>query len=152
MAEQHSININILNETDLRIPLSQDMAVGAAKAISKYEDGVFSFLELVYIDETEIRKINQKHLNHDYITDIITFGYNEPDDNAPVEATLFCCAPRIVEQANDFNTDVKSEFLRVFIHGLLHLTGYDDKTAEQKTIMRDKESFYINHILKTYAK
>lgn len=152
MEELHNLDITIHNETALPVPVSKDLAAGAAVQIGKHEDCVFSFLEVVYVDETEIRNINQKHLGHDHITDIITFGYNEPGETSQVEATLFCCATRIVEQAEEFQTDVKSEFLRVFIHGLLHLIGYDDRSEEQKNVMREKESFYLNHILKSYAK
>ncbi|MEX2397559.1 MAG: rRNA maturation RNase YbeY, partial [Balneolales bacterium] len=140
MAEQQHTNLSLLNETDLAIPLSQDLAAKSVEVVSELEDCVFFFIEVVYVDETEIRQINKKHLNHDYVTDIITFNYNEPDDADAVEATLFCCAPRIEEQAGEFGSDIPAEFLRVFIHGLLHLAGYNDQTTEQKTIMREKES------------
>ena len=114
--------------------------------------GSFSFIEVVYVDEKEITHINQKHLSHDYVTDIITFSYHDPSENEPVEATLFCCAPRIQEQAVEFGVDADTEFLRVYIHGLLHLAGYSDELPDQKAVMREKENFYINHIKQPNAK
>ncbi|MEX0686071.1 MAG: rRNA maturation RNase YbeY [Balneolales bacterium] len=152
--EKHPLftDLEILNETDLPIPLSSNLATEIVKAISAGEAKAFSFIEVVFVDEAQITKINKKYLDHHYITDIITFGYNESDQNEPIEATLFCCAPRIVEQATDLGIATDIEFSRVFIHGLLHLTGYRDHSKEEKAIMRDKENLYLNYIARTYAK
>ena len=138
--------LTIINETSLVIPLTRDLALAALRAVIEGEGHDYSFVEVVYVNEEGITEINRKYLNHDYVTDIITFGYNETDQKGPIEATLFCCAPRITEQAEELGVDVKSEFLRVFIHGLLHLTGYEDRSDEEKTIMRERESTYINTI------
>ncbi|MEX0929846.1 MAG: rRNA maturation RNase YbeY [Balneolales bacterium] len=149
---QRTAGITIINETDLPVPLTRNRAAEAASLIGEKENCVFSFVEVVYVDEPGIIEINKKHLNHDYVTDIITFGYNEPGEAGPIEATLFCCAHRIFEQAEELQVDVNSEFLRVFVHGLLHLAGYGDYQAVQKASMREKESFYLNYIKESNAK
>jgi rRNA maturation RNase YbeY len=96
------------------------------------------------VDEDEIVRINKDHLDRDYVTDIITFRYDEPEDKEQIEGTMFCCAPRITEQAKEFNESPKREFLRIYIHGLLHLIGYEDKSDEQKKLMTGKENTYMD--------
>ncbi len=108
----------------------------------KNEQVRFREIELVYVDEDEIVRINHEFLDRDYITDIITFRYDE-DDQA-IEGTLYCCAPRIAEQSAEFKVDPNTEFLRVFVHGLIHLAGHDDQTSDEKKQMTDLEDQYLN--------
>lgn len=136
-------DIQIFNQTSLTIPLTQSYCQEVAEYLSKEEDCNFNFIEVVYVDEDNIVQINREHLDRDYITDIITFRYDDSNQNQDIEGTLFCCAPRIFEQAQELNEATKREFLRIFIHGLLHLTGYDDQSAKQKEEMTQKEEFYL---------
>ncbi len=135
-------DIQVFNETGFSLPLSAQELRKAAKIISENEECSFNFIELVYVDESEIIRINKKHLERDYITDIITFRYDD-NGNSDIEGTLFCCAPRITEQAEELGEDAKREFLRIFVHGLLHLNGYDDQTESQKQRMTQREEFYL---------
>ncbi|MGM0545149.1 MAG: rRNA maturation RNase YbeY [Bacteroidota bacterium] len=136
-------NIQLFNQTELSIPFSESYCRNVAQMIAKNEGCSFSFVEVVYVDENEIVRINKEHLDRDYVTDIITFRYDEPDTPNDIEGTLFCCAPRIIEQADEFNESPKREFLRIFIHGLLHLVGYDDQSHNQKAQMTAKENTYL---------
>lgn len=113
--------------------------------VEDYEEVVFKEIEAVYVDEKEIISINKEYLKHDYVTDIITFRYDEENRSA-IEGTLYCCASRISEQSSEFESDEQSEFLRVFVHGLLHLSGYDDKTDEEKNIMTNLENKYLEQL------
>lgn len=101
----------------------------------------------MYVDETEITRINREYLDHDYVTDIITFRLDDGIDNTAIEGTIYCCAQRITEQASEFNQTTKVEFLRVMIHGLIHLVGYNDQTNEEKKEMTLLE----DHFLKIYS-
>lgn len=138
-----SNDITIFNKTDLEIPLSEDEAKKITELLSKRENRTFSFVEVVYVNEEGIISVNKKFLNRDYVTDIISFHYSD-DSNDDIEGTLYCCAPRIVEQADEYNQNYKTEFLRIFIHGLLHLIGYEDQTKEEQMEMREKEDYYLN--------
>jgi len=84
------------------------------------------------------------------VTDIISFRLDdENDDNnsdQSIEGTLYCCAPRIAEQSAEFDADTKTEFLRVIVHGLLHLTGYDDQTESDKEKMTSLENHYLQSL------
>ncbi|MCW9708182.1 rRNA maturation RNase YbeY [Fodinibius salsisoli] len=137
--------IHIFNQTSLSPPLSESQCQSILQAISSEENLTFNFVELVFVDEEEITRINREHLDHHYVTDIITFQYDESStEEEEIEGTLFCCAPRIVEQAQEFGETAQREFQRVFIHGLLHLAGYQDKSATDKELMTEKENFYLD--------
>ena len=136
-------DIQVFNQTSLSIPLDQSFCQEVAKQLSVQEECSFNFVEVAYVDEDEIIRINSEHLDRDYITDIITFRYTDSDQNQNIEGTMFCCAPRIIEQAQEFEESTDREFLRIFIHGLLHLTGYEDQSQEQKERMTQREEFYL---------
>ena len=101
-----------------------------------------SVTEISYIFCTDVylHQMNLEYLNHDTYTDIITFDYSE---NSVVSGDIFISIDRVKENANKFNTTFLNELSRVIIHGILHLVGYKDKTAEQKQVMRSKEDFYL---------
>lgn len=137
-------DIQVFNQTERSIPVKETLYPDIAKIIADKEDCSFNFVEVVYVGEDEIIQINKEHLDRDYVTDIITLRYDEPDSDSGIEGTLFCCAPRIEEQAEEFKESTEREFLRIYIHGLLHLAGYDDQSDEEKKQMTDKENHYLN--------
>jgi len=139
-------DIQVFNQSELRIPLDEDQFPPLAAQIADNEASSFSFVEVVYVDEDEIVRINKEHLERDYVTDIITFRYDDADNKQDIEGTMFCCAPRIVEQAQEFEQSPKQEFLRIYIHGLLHLLGYEDTSEELKKQMTAKENTYLRLI------
>lgn len=85
--------------------------------------------------------INQKYLQHDYFTDIITFDYCEGDR---LSGDLFISVDSVRENSVEFGTEFKDELNRVIIHGLLHLVGYDDHTEKDIKLMRSKENYYLS--------
>lgn len=136
--------LQIFNESTVKVPIDQSTAQKILSLIENEEEVTYHFVELVYVDEKEIIRINKEHLDRDYVTDIISFRYDEDtdsDDN--IEGTLFCCASRIKEQAAEFNEEIEHEFKRILIHGLLHLIGYDDGTKEEKQVMTVLEDKYL---------
>lgn len=135
-------DIQIFNESDCDIPLKEANYGNIISLIAEEEQCSFQFIEVVYVDEDEIVRLNKEHLDRDYITDIITFRYDNEEKNG-IEGTLFCCAPRLLEQAEEFDESPEREFLRIYIHGLLHLVGYKDQSAQQKKEMTAKEETYL---------
>lgn len=107
------------------------------KTIAKKEK--YSILELNYIfcSDEYLLQINKDFLDHDYYTDIITFDNSEL--KGKIEGDIFISIDRVKENAQLQHTSLKDELHRVLVHGLLHLTGYKDKTAKEKEIMRKKE-------------
>lgn len=137
-------DIQVFNETSHDIPVSLSLFQKLADALSQKEKCGFTFVEVVYVDEDEIVRINKEHLDRNYVTDIITFRYDDKSAPDEIEGTMFCCAPRISEQVEEYNEQPEREFLRIYIHGLLHLTGYDDKSDQQKKEMTEKEETYLD--------
>ncbi|TVQ69717.1 MAG: rRNA maturation RNase YbeY [Balneolaceae bacterium] len=109
--------------------------------VHEHEKRNFLHVEVVFVNDMEILEMNRRYLGHDHVTDIITFPYHENDD--PVEGTLFCCAPQIRRQSEEIGVTFDTEVLRIVIHGLLHLVGYDDETEAQRNHMHSLENKYI---------
>ncbi|MEY8020386.1 rRNA maturation RNase YbeY [Muriicola sp. SD30] len=95
--------------------------------------------DLVYIltDDSEILKVNQDYLGHDYFTDIITFEYNKDNE---VSGDIFISLDQIKENAENYSVTFEEELRRVMVHGILHLLGYDDKTDKDREKMRELEN------------
>ncbi len=93
--------------------------------------------------------MNKQYLNHDYYTDIITFDYVKDDI---ISGDLFISYDRILDNAEKFKVLRETELLRVMIHGVLHLIGYDDVTDELEKEIHKKEDFYIDIFEKKFRK
>ncbi len=132
----------INNESGESVPVEEQELLKLIEITEKSEGIRFKEIELVYVDEDEIVRINHEFLDRDYITDIITFRYDEDNDSA-IEGTLYCCAPRIAEQSAEFDDSLKTEFLRVFVHGLIHLAGHNDQTPKEKQQMTELEDQFL---------
>ncbi|VAW28786.1 Metal-dependent hydrolase YbeY, involved in rRNA and/or ribosome maturation and assembly [hydrothermal vent metagenome] len=87
-------------------------------------------------------KINRTYLQHDYLTDIITFPLSTHPDI--ISGEVFISVERVRENAALLQTGFEREFARVLIHGVLHLLGYADLTDEEKLQMRAKEDYYLS--------
>lgn len=103
------------------------------------EEQSYSLVQINYIfcSDEHLLEINQKHLAHNYYTDIITF--NNADEEKELEADIFISIDRVQENAAKTNQSFDRELHRVMIHGVLHLVGFDDKTQKDKEEMRRKE-------------
>lgn len=132
---------HIYNESGISVPFESEHLIKVIHLLQQKESCRFEQIELVFVDDETIRTINRKYLNHDFITDIITFPFH--DEGEMIEGTLYCCSPQILRQAGDFQETFDNEILRVVIHGLLHLIGYGDHTSMEKQIMRNLEDTYI---------
>ncbi|GLU43232.1 rRNA maturation RNase YbeY [Allomuricauda sp. NBRC 101325] len=114
--------------------------------LSNYSDWINRILEsesytagqidYVLCTDDYLHELNVEYLNHDTLTDIITFDYSE---GSVVSGDIFISTDRVKDNAIDFDVDWKIELLRVMSHGVLHLVGYGDKSFEDKKLMREKE-------------
>lgn len=136
-------NILINNShPSLKAPLTHRSIKSAVIKVAEGENASISSLFLNFVEKKEIKKINNKYLNHDYFTDIITFPYEI--NKSSVQGEIFMCLDVIKENSSFYNVSYKNEFERVLVHGCLHLTGYNDKTRKQKELIRARENFYLN--------
>jgi rRNA maturation RNase YbeY len=130
---------SVFNQSGVRLPVTRAKFAAALEIFCEAHRTSVDLLELVVVDEAGIVDVNNRFLNRTYVTDIISFSYNEELD-APVEGTLFVCAQRVKEQAAEFKSSQETEFMRVFFHGLLHLKGMNDDTPELKEAMHKAEN------------
>lgn len=100
-------------------------------------------ISVIFCSDEYLLEMNKTHLNHDYYTDIITFNYVEGNI---ISGDLFISVDRVKENAVKFDVSFYEELYRVILHGILHLVGYNDKTDEEKNVMREKENYYLNNI------
>ncbi len=91
----------------------------------------------VFCSDERILEVNKQYLSHDFYTDIITFDYVE---KRRVSGDIFISIDRVKENAKDFNVTFLQELLRVIIHGVLHLLGFEDHSQEEQQLMRQKEN------------
>lgn len=99
----------------------------------------------IFCSDDYLLKINRDFLQHDYYTDIITFGLS--DAGQPVEAEIYISLDRVRDNALLHKVTVKEETLRVIFHGALHLCGYGDKTKNEIRVMREREDYYLRSFL-----
>ncbi len=95
-----------------------------------------------FCDDDFLLHINREYLQHDYLTDIITFPLSAQPEI--ISAEIFISTERISDNAKQLGTAFAREFSRVLVHGVLHLMGYDDHTDADKREMRAKEDYYLS--------
>lgn len=95
-------------------------------------------INYIFCSDDYLLEVNKTHLNHDYLTDIITFDMRDAK-SAPLEADIFISIDRVKENAEEANKPFSNELYRVMAHGVLHLIGYNDKTPEEQVEMRLQE-------------
>ena len=93
-------------------------------------------INYIFCDDEYLHKINLEYLNHDTLTDIISFDYTMGNE---LSGDIFVSIERVLDNAKDYNTVFEDELKRVLVHGVLHYCGYKDKSEEDELIMRSKE-------------
>ncbi|MEE1001704.1 MAG: rRNA maturation RNase YbeY, partial [Bacteroidales bacterium] len=91
----------------------------------------------ILCDDDYLLEINKQYLQHEFYTDIITFDYVE---NGVINGDIFISVDRVKENAASFGVSEREELMRVFAHGVLHLSGLKDATSEEVSQMRKAEN------------
>ena len=124
-----------------KIPNPRKTANWIAKSI-KLESRLHASINIIFTSDASLLELNRQYLNHNTLTDIITFDY--PEQGILISGDIYISIDRVRENATEFNVSFNDELHRVIIHGILHLIGYTDKTKSQKTQMRNKEDYYLS--------
>ena len=127
-------------EIDFDLPQSEQV-IDWIKATIVAEESELTSLNFIFCNDTYLHKINLEYLDHDTLTDVITFPYTS--EGEPIEGDIYISLDRIKENAAKFKVTFLKELKRVMIHGVLHLCGYGDKSEAEQKIMREKENFYL---------
>ena len=109
-----------------------------------FDEGEINY---IFCDDEYLHKINVEYLDHDTLTDIISFDYTVGN---LIQGDIFVSVERVKDNANDFNVSFEEELKRVLSHGVLHYCGYKDKSPKDEALMRSKEEekiqmFHVEH-------
>ena len=131
--------INFFSETDFDLSQAEEIKGWISSIITseEYEEGDITF---VFCDDPYLNRINVEFLDHDTLTDIISF------DNSigkQVHGEVYISIDRVTENAKDFDVSFEDELHRVMVHGILHFCKYNDKTSGEKTRIRKRENLAL---------
>ncbi len=107
--------------------------------LEKKQLGVLTF---IFCDDDYLLMLNKTYLQHDTLTDVITFDYGE--EYSGVSGDIFISKDRVQENAHEMGILFFDELYRVMVHGVLHLLGYSDKDSVELMLMRKKENDYLS--------
>jgi len=132
--------ISFYSEVPFEVSNADTTAAWLSSIISQenYNEGDVS---IVFCDDAFLHKLNVEFLNHDTLTDVISFDYSVGKE---IHGEIFISIERVQENAIEFNQTFNSELSRVMAHGVLHFCGYKDKSKSDAVSMRSKEEFYLN--------
>jgi rRNA maturation RNase YbeY len=122
-------------ETEFNLKESSKLKKWIANTIAS-EGFQLGDISYVFCDDAYLLKLNQDYLNHDTLTDIISFDYRM---NKEINGEIYISVERVAENAKDFSVDFYTELHRVMIHGILHFCGFKDKTQSEEQKMRQRE-------------
>lgn len=127
-------------ETDFDLTNSDDFSSWISNSIISegFEEGDINY---IFCDDAYLLKLNVEFLDHDTLTDIISFDYTM---GKLISGDVFISIERVKENAKDLNISFKEELKRVMIHGILHYCGYKDKSPDDAKLMRSKENEFLN--------
>ena len=122
-------------ETSFKLTKKSDYSKWLSLVIQS-EDKKEGDVNYIFCDDDFLIEINQQYLNHNTLTDIISFDYSVGNE---LHGDIFISIQRVRENAAEFNVTFEEELKRVMVHGVLHYCGYKDKSAKDENEMRLKE-------------
>jgi len=126
------------------------IALKKIKVIKRWLEDVVSFynkemgvINVIFCSDDFLLKINKEYLNHNYLTDIITFNFCEKNE---ISGDLFISIDRVKDFSKTNKLTFVNELHRVIVHGVLHLCGFNDKSTKEKQKMRKLENFFLEKL------
>jgi rRNA maturation RNase YbeY len=128
------------NEIDFKLEYSEQVSNWISEVIVNEgcEEGEINY---IFCSDDSLLKKNIKFLNHNTLTDIISFDYTM---GKLISGDIFISIDRVIENAKAFKVSFSDELNRVMVHGILHYCDYKDKSKEEKKLMRSKEDYYLS--------
>jgi probable rRNA maturation factor len=124
------------------VPVDRALMRNLARTVLEGEGFEDAQISLAFVDNPTVHRLNQRYLDHDEPTDVLSFPLSEPGARK-LTGELVIGAEVAQAQAQARGHDVQAELALYVIHGLLHLCGYDDKTPEGAAEMRRLERQYL---------
>jgi len=138
----HSLDKISFHAESIDFDLQQAEAIAFWLAtVVNTENKALQSLSFIFCNDEYLHQLNVEYLQHDTLTDVITFPYSRPEE--PIHGDIFISIDRVKENAATFEKPFLNELHRVMVHGTLHLAGFGDKTPEEIQVMRSKEDHYL---------
>lgn len=122
-------------ELDFKLSSEKNHSLWIEQVVAS-EGSSIANINYVFCGDEYLCELNRKYLNHNTLTDILTFDYSQGNE---IVADIFISVERVKDNAIELGLQFEDELLRVMSHGVLHLLGYQDKTDIDKAKMRNKE-------------
>jgi probable rRNA maturation factor len=127
------------------VPIDRARMRETVRTVLAGENVADAEISLAFVDNSTIHRLNQRYLQHDEPTDVLSFPLSEA--NAPrLAGELVLGVEFAAEQAEGRGHDVQMELMLYVIHGLLHLCGYDDHEDADRAVMRERERHYLRQL------
>ena len=125
-------------ETDFKLHDEKELSIWISSIINSegFKEGDINY---IFCNDDYLLQLNQEFLNHDTLTDIISFDYTLGKE---ISGDIFISIERVLDNSKDYQVDFSNELYRVMVHGVLHYCGYNDKTKKESQLMRAKENYY----------
>jgi rRNA maturation RNase YbeY len=133
-------NLEVYSETKHKV--KKTLVKKVVLLLKKDLNFEISSLVINFVSAAKITLINSEFLDHHYSTDIITFNYS--DNLAVLDTELYISAEDALENAAKFRATFEEEIIRLVIHGILHVSGFDDKTSSDRAKMKRMENRLLN--------
>lgn len=134
------LTVTVIQKT--RAPISASQIVAICKLAARFEKKIKGEIEITVVTAPAIRKLNKVHRGIDKVTDVLSFAWQEDAIiKTPMLGELYIAPEKIRSQAKEFGVSTKEEFVRMLVHGLLHLVGHDhmkEKEAARMFSLQEK--------------
>lgn len=142
------MEINYYNE-DCELQLENEEKISNWIEATITEEGkIGTDINVIFCSDDYLLEMNKQYLQHDYYTDIITFDYNDDQEEEDMVAgDLFISIDTVRNNAEEYKVSFIEELHRIIIHGILHIVGYKDKEGDEPIIMRGKEDYYLTKLV-----
>ena len=133
------MNVEFVYNTDFKIK-NETKIISWISSFCKKEGFIIDSLVFAFFNDADLKDLNVRFLSHDFYTDVISF---DESNNSFIKGNIAISVDRVKDNASTFTSLFDDELKRVIIHGVLHLMGFNDKTDEEKSLIREKEDSAI---------
>ena len=129
------MNVEFVYNTDFKIK-NETKIISWISSFCKKEGFIIDSLVFAFFNDADLKDLNVRFLSHDFYTDVISF---DESNNSFIKGNIAISVDRVKDNASTFSSLFDNELKRVIIHGVLHFMGFNDKTDEEKSLIRKKE-------------